>query len=75
MIILLIKKPPNAEKSAFVRNFWHPQRESNARFALRRGMLYPLNYEGRYTSLCIITHSDDFFKCFFYFSAEVSEKI
>ena len=28
--------------------FWHPQRESNARFALRRGMLYPLNYGGIY---------------------------
>lgn len=34
------------EKSVIMRYWWHLQRESNARFALRRGMLYPLNYGG-----------------------------
>lgn len=26
----------------------HPQQESNLQLALRRGLLYPFNYEGKY---------------------------
>lgn len=34
--------------------FWYPQRESNPQLALRRGLLYPFNYEGLDTSYCNI---------------------
>ena len=30
--------------------FWHPQQESNLQLALRRGLLYPFNYESKCVS-------------------------
>lgn len=47
--------------------YWHPRRESNSQFTLRRGGLYPFNYGGM--TYIIILQMDIFFSSFYKLNA------